>query len=454
MTGIVTTTFGNPEQIAFKSGSEPASPDENVGTLAEIIIEALDQYGNKCIALSTGAVTAEKRTGFANDWAWNLSGTLTAAFVNGEAAFTGINVESIDSQSVNLQFSYDDFDDIYGSITIPIPTDEAPDLNWSAQFGDTEGFANGVVVTLGEPVTEGNTFKFISTLSNISVPAGFDASSWDDIASGETIAQEVSNRIIGIAEVDASGRVARFSESNRLGSIYGQVTGTTDKSGITVTVKKYSGDIQMGSAIVDTTDEDGWYAIRGLDMYFAEGYKFTIEFSKDGYYDPDSPRTVVETEFTDSKRRIDPVIYGPDELFNVIRGRAVHSSDTASGVAGLRVMIGLNSGFTPETQAGLDRPFIAETDINGYFEFYNVIKDPDDYKPIKFYYEPAPTSQPGIYELVNGSSNQDIYDTEIVTVYDNANPDNNNLDWNDAENIWEFRESAHFIVDDSHYSIF
>ena len=445
VTGIVSTTFGNPEQLAFKSGSEPASPDENGGALAEIIVEALDQYGNKCIALSTGAVTAEKRTGFINDWAWNLSGTLTANFASGEAAFTGINVESIDSQSVYLQFSYDDFDNIYGSIIIPIPTDEAPDLNILAQFGDTEGFANGVVVTLGEPAIEGNTFKFISTSSTISVPTGFDASAWDDIASGETIAQEVSNRIIGIAEVDSAGHVARFSESNRLGSIYGQVTGTSDNSGITVTVKKYSGDIQLGSAIVDTTDEDGWYAIRGLDMYFVEGYKFTIEFSKDGYYDPDSPRTVVETDFTDSKRSINPVIYGPEDIFNVIRGRAVHSDDITSGVEGLRVMIGLHSGFTPETQAGVEMTFMTSTDSNGYFQFTNVIKDPDEYTQVRFY-----QWSPGLsrYYLVNGDSNN--YDYEIITEYREGYSDKN-LDWNDVENLWEFRESAHFIVDDLYY---
>jgi len=435
VTSQVTIVAGSADNIGFADGSTPANPAENGGLLDSIIVEVYDAYNNLCSGISTGEITVAKDTGYVNDSLWNMSGVTQATIASGQAEFTGIYVESVDSQSVHLEFSYSTFDTITGGIVIPQPA-AAPTLSGGLVFSDTAGDQIGVIVELGEPTNPQNGFRYLNTAQPVVIGNGYNTSGWTAISNENTINSDVSNRYIGVAEVNASGQVVQFTESYKLGSIYGNVTGVTDNSNITVTVKKYVDSILV-ETITDVTAADGYYSIRGIE---ADIDYYLVEFSKVDHRDPDSPHYVGDELFSNGVANVTGTIYGPDDLFSILRGRAVHSGNSSSGVANVRVKIGDNS-IDP---ANIDSPYVVDTDTNGYYTFYNVVRDSYEYSPVIFYkYDEVWDDYGGINE---GTSNP-LYGDLIQPEYNAANPENGDIVWDGINQRWEI--TIIFIVDDS-----
>lgn len=84
-------------------------------------------------------------------------------------------------------------------------------------FSDPTGIINNgkTKVNVGEASVPGNTFRYLVSSDNNAVDTptiGYDASSWTLVADGDNIAA-VNGKHIGVAEVNGSNQVVRFSDS-------------------------------------------------------------------------------------------------------------------------------------------------------------------------------------------------------------------------------------------------
>ncbi|MET3288068.1 UNVERIFIED_CONTAM: hypothetical protein ABID98_000638 [Brevibacillus sp. OAP136] len=129
---------------------------------------------------------------------------------------THIGVAEVDASGKVVQFT--DKTAVATADVVP-----APALVNGVTFTDGTGDAvtGKTKITLGAPSVAGNTFVYLISTDGNAVPTpavGYDASGWTDVADQEEITAAHGTHI-GVAEVDASGKVVQFTDKTAVAEL-------------------------------------------------------------------------------------------------------------------------------------------------------------------------------------------------------------------------------------------